>query len=453
MRSTVTAVQEVHGSEAAFLTAIPSASRSFHIFSSFTDNPNEAGVITMFKKNGPQEGSFQHDSVVDGRALRVECKSSSSSGATLVHWNIHNHDLGRADAERLAERLWEDVISAKRHPTGFVLFVSGDWNFLPPGEYRRSISMPNSSTTSVHQAAASGQFSDVFQPILDELVDIGSDPDTRYDSASRLCSRLDRTYVSISTWMIMQLLLQCSVVHDPVSLHDQQISDHAPVIFSIAEKRRLAHSEKTISRYVFDSPLYLESLSALVHAANLDALSVPLRPPKCKVLIREAARIARNETLVNTELNAQARSTIYSSIARCVWRNDSRMFDILTRRSTIGARFLVKDGDSILINDTMKFDSDFNAARRDDTQARIKQAERDSRHQDYARSKSKLASLRRMLELWNPLGKRLSIAGIRVRNDELTYDSSLMLAALANSWEPVFSSRVIDNSRAREFAS
>ena len=41
LRSTITALQEVHGSEAAFRTAIPCANTAFHIFSSFMDNPNE----------------------------------------------------------------------------------------------------------------------------------------------------------------------------------------------------------------------------------------------------------------------------------------------------------------------------------------------------------------------------------------------------------------------------
>jgi hypothetical protein len=466
MRSTVTAIQEVHGSEAAFRTAIPCSSTAFHTFTSFTDNPNEAGVVTMFKKMGSPQSSFRAEAVIEGRALRVECSSSSSDRATFVHWNIHNHDLGRADARRLAARLQADVVSAKSNPTGFVLVVSGDWNFLPPEEFRRSISNPNSTRTSAHRAANPGQLDHVFQPILNELVDIASDLDTRYDSGTNLLSRLDRTYVSIPTWLIMQLHLQSSVVQDALSLHDQKISDHAPVILSIAEKRRLSQDEKPIPRFVFDSPLYLESLTALVHAANLDALSVPLRLPKFKQLIREAARIARNETLSSNDSAAHPRSTIFSSIARCVWRNDLRMFDILSRRSLIASSFLVNDGGTIFINDPIKFDTDFNAARRDATQARIREIESDSmpqieapigvhtpRQQDHKRSRSKIANLRRMLELWNPIGKRLSIVGIRVRPEEVTYESNLMLSALSSNWEPIFARKEIDSCVASSFAS
>ena len=155
----------------------------------------------------------------------------------LVFIDMHNHDLGCADARRLAAKLQTDVVSAKSNPTGFILVVSGDWNFIPPEEFRKSISNPNSTRTSAPRAANPGQLDHVFQPILNELVEIASDLDTRYDSCSCLLSRLDRTYISIPTWLIMQLHLQSSVVQDALSLHEQNISDHAPVILSIAEKR------------------------------------------------------------------------------------------------------------------------------------------------------------------------------------------------------------------------
>ena len=206
------------------------------------------------KKLGSAQESFQPDVIIAGRALRVEFSSPLRIGVTFVHWNIHNHDLGRAQADRLAGRLRNDVISAQADPTGFILIVSGDFNFLPPGEFRKSVSNPNSSRRTAPTAPNPGQLHHVFQPILDQLIDIASDMDTRYDSSSRLCSRLDRIYVSIPTWLIVQLHLVSSVVSDPCSLHDLKISDHAPVTLGIAEKRRLSPDEKPIPRFIFRQP-------------------------------------------------------------------------------------------------------------------------------------------------------------------------------------------------------
>eukprot|EP00973_Karenia_brevis_P087750 12171079-Karenia_brevis.AAC.1 len=39
-----TALQEVHGSQARFVAALPALQKDFHIFSTFSTNPNEGGV-------------------------------------------------------------------------------------------------------------------------------------------------------------------------------------------------------------------------------------------------------------------------------------------------------------------------------------------------------------------------------------------------------------------------
>ena len=194
-----------------------------------------AGVVTMIKKNGSSIDCFHPEAIIVGRALRVEHSCDSSSRA-VVHWNIHNHDLGRVDGAHLAARLHNDVISAQTNPTSFILIVTGDFNFLPPGEYRRSIADPNGTRSAVHPDSNPGQLMNVFQPVLDKLIDIAGDLDTRYDSASQLCSRLDRIYISLPAWLVTQLHFQSSVASAPHSLHDLKISDHAPAILSISEK-------------------------------------------------------------------------------------------------------------------------------------------------------------------------------------------------------------------------
>ena len=159
MKSTGIGVQEVHGSEATFTSSLPAASIVFHIFSSFTENPNEAGVVTMIKKLGSPRESFQPEVIVAGRALRVLYSCPSCSNVSFVHWNIHNHNLGRAEADYLAGRLRNDVRSAHADPSGFIVIVSGDFNFLPPGKFRRSISNPNSSRTAAPTAPNPGKLS------------------------------------------------------------------------------------------------------------------------------------------------------------------------------------------------------------------------------------------------------------------------------------------------------
>ena len=94
-------------------------------------------------------------------------------------------------------------------------------------------------------------------------------------------------------------------------------------------------NDKPIPRFVFDSPVHL------------DALSVPLRLAKYKQLVREAARIARNETLTNNADEYQARCTVFASIARCALRNTGILFDVLNQRPSLAAPWQPEDAPGI----------------------------------------------------------------------------------------------------------
>ena len=236
--------------------------------------------------------------------------------------------------------------------------------------------------------------------------------------------------------------MQSFLYDDPVTLHEQKISDHSPVIVSLAAKRQLRSDERPIPPYVFESPLYKKVLDALVNASGLQMLSVPLRLRKFKQLIREAARIARNDVLLKVQHRHESRATLYLSIARCVWRNDRQLFETLCVSSADAVRHLARDGDTISIKDEGAFDVEFNEARRSAVAGRLRQLV----------SKSRVAALRRMMKLWDPFGKKVSIAGIRLSNGVVVDKPDEMLSALASTCGQVFSQKPIDLHKATEFA-
>ena len=251
------------------------------------------------------------------------------------------HNLQPPGIGRLQGKLQDDLDLARRHPSSYVVIVSGNFNFLSPGEFRHSLSTPN-STRPAECSNQPHQPENTLQHLLLQLVDVAGTLDTRYDSANKMVSRLDRIYISVPTWLLTQFHVQSSTCSDPLTLHQRKISDHIPVVASFAAKRKTAHMERPIPPYVFDSPLYTKAVNALVQASNLDQLSVPLRLPKFKSIIREAARIARNDLLVNAQSHTEAEATIFGTIARCVWTNDSKLFDKLTMTSPIVSRYLVR---------------------------------------------------------------------------------------------------------------
>ena len=152
MKTSITDLQEVHGTEASFRTAAPLICQAFHVFCSFSENAAEAGVITLLRKSTSDSGIFVQDGVIPGRVLRVQAWSSESE-SSLIHWNIHNHDRSGADSIRVKKQIQTDIDAAKARPTCCVVIVSGDFNFLHPCEFRRSVAAPNSTRIDDHSRA------------------------------------------------------------------------------------------------------------------------------------------------------------------------------------------------------------------------------------------------------------------------------------------------------------
>ena len=104
----------------------------------------------------------------------------------------------------------------------------------------------------------------------------------------------------------------------------------------------------------------------------------------------------------------------------CVWRNDSAILHVLTRRSPLAASFLTQDGDSILINEPVRFDRASYIAHRGAMQARIRSIENMPSGVNGKHCRFRIGALRRMNDHWNPLAKRHTIAGIRLNLDQTT---------------------------------
>ena len=98
--------------------------------------------------------------------------------------------------------------------------------------------------------------------------------------------------------MLLQMQVQGITIDDPFHLHQNHISDHALVFISISEKSRLPPTMRPIPQYIFQNPAYRHHLEGLVQVALVDRLSVPLRIMKLKDMMRESARISRNDLLV-----------------------------------------------------------------------------------------------------------------------------------------------------------
>ena len=187
-----------------------------------------------------------------------------------------------------------DVATVQADPTINFMSVSGDFNFLAPGEYHKSVPDPLSSTPDQHDIPSARPHQVVWTLLLK------SSSCTRRTSI-RLRIRVDglsQLYVASRPWLVLQLGLRDAQLHGPFRCHQQEISDHAPAAFHFSIKPQFPVGQRHIPRFVANHR-FPAVLNNLVSTSDIDKLSVPLRLEKFKTLTREAVRIVRDEILAN----------------------------------------------------------------------------------------------------------------------------------------------------------
>ena len=174
-------LQEVHGTELRFLAEFKDlrAQEDFHVFSSFSNNSTEAGVVTLLRSHGTEKSAFSSSAAFQGRALRTVFRSSDGSVASII-WNIHNFGLSTVQAKHLCRLVTVDTDFIAERPLDRSIIVMGDWNCLPVGEARIPMKTPESKP--IHNDNYTGEHTKVMLDMVKGLVDLAIDTPTRYDS-------------------------------------------------------------------------------------------------------------------------------------------------------------------------------------------------------------------------------------------------------------------------------
>ena len=126
---TVLVIQEVRGTEALFREFCTWSLRHLVFFS--LPSAAAGGLITL----GPRLGSglvasqFSFSEPIPGRVSRLEFAVSS---ATLIIWNIHNHDLLSSEARQVATLIREDFENVRAASLEKFALAFGDLNAEHP---------------------------------------------------------------------------------------------------------------------------------------------------------------------------------------------------------------------------------------------------------------------------------------------------------------------------------
>ena len=454
-QANVVCLQESHGSDSDIRDSLTHEAKHFSFFPSFCSDSDSGGVITVIRSSLLLGSTLSSTPLVPGRVLRTcitrgQCK--------WVIYNVHNHGISGPDLASVVEAMSADISAARSLPDACTVAVLGDFNFPAPAEGRLRLETPASSAPSAAYSCAAVRS---WQSALSKLVEIQQCSPTHYCSASHSMSRLDRVYVSIPPYLLTMMSAKCTVTSCPRWSHDKRLSDHAPVACVFSPRSSVHPDSQPIPEFIFKLPGFASIHNALVEAACLDALPTIARWMLHKSILRESARIARDEHVSFHGDIGYAKGMTLSSVARAVWSKNARLACTLISRSAIAAQHLRVSGSDVYLADPPAFESCICDDRYRSFEERIAKEQADTDLSCCAgprRKPSKMQALLRLARLWSPFDRRLVVAGVITgfRSDgspQVVLDSSARLGALSAAWSDTFSAKPSCGATAEEVIS
>jgi hypothetical protein len=305
--------------------------------------------------------------------------------------------------------------------------------------------------------------------MLGKLTEVEQGDATRFDHGSISTSRLDRLYTSIPPWALLNSDVSAVTVIHPRQAHDRQLSDHSPVIMSIAQRKPLQPEMRPIARSIFKHEMYKPIHDRLCDELELDTIPTFERWEVHKEVIREAARLAKEAMFLEAGGSTEAVNMRLTSIARAVTRNDAKLANILITHAAVAREHIEVSNGSVLLKDPLRFRQEVEDSKSKEIDA--SRAELDREYDDMSdastapstayvrrrRKASQSAALMRRAKLWNPFDRRMVLAGVHTpstpfRHGKIMRDPRERARALADGWFPTFCRKDPMPAGAQDFA-
>ena len=218
---------------------------------------------------------------------------------------------------------------------------------------------------------------------------------------------------------MIQWNLTATIMQDPEQLHEQGISDHAPVCVVCQPRRRRPAADQAVLRFVCEPLEYKESLELLMSQSLISRLAPIPKWRELKRLMREAARMARNSLARASTPCLESRRMIFRSISRTVHFDDLKLARTLLGKTTeAGEHLLISEGPcpDVRLKDQIARRRQYEQLQRDILNIRLARAQEAAQDQntpfmEVKRLRAYMRAERRRGKLWAPKGKTLPLPG------------------------------------------
>ena len=396
--------------------------------------------------NSSWNTDIRGEQLATGRVLRTEVETATEpTSRRLITYNVHNFDIRPNERQAVKQRIEADLRLAETDPEHYAVVVTG--NFLAPGDSVKSLTDP----TATHNRVCDH----LWQTLLYNCVEMEQLSPTHFNSSSNSTSRLDRTYIAAPSWIFTMTQADGFTIARPDDLHAREISDHTPVCVQLRAKKSQPRESQPIGKHIFQLPQFKILHDSLCDAAGLDKMGVVTRWETHKAILKEAARLARDEELLQNADKPWCLAQTLSTAARCVWFNNTALAKKLISRSpSFATHVRVQDG-NVSIVDQSSFEAAFIDAKRAWRAHEATAIEELIIFQGKTQLTPKKNALERMSRLWRTQDKRLVLQGIRIslgegQGHKTVTDPIGKVAALSAHWTPVFDRKPFDADLAYE---
>ncbi len=358
--SQITAVFESHGSRSLVKRVFRQHAKSFHLFHATTGSDNAGGLLLFVRRSTvPTElPTLSHP--VPGRVARLLVPHGVQE---LRVWAVHNFGLSDETIGDVCASVRRDLRDAASDPSRVIVFLVGDFNFLPRGEEAAYLATPTLAYTTLGGSRKITGSDVKLAKLLGEMVELQQSQPTHFDNATSSESRLDRGYTSLPGWLLLSHRFQAGTLFDCRWIHKQGVSDHAPVCINFRKDLPIQSGARPITASACKTPLFLRSLESLLLTWNVPQMHPFSRWRWHKYCIREAARCSRNDALTAFPDSPQSRALTYASMGRAVWRNDVILAKNLILRSRSAAFHLSIHDGYVDLDFPEQFEKDFAEAK------------------------------------------------------------------------------------------
>ena len=195
--------------------------------------------------------------------------------------------------------------------------VCGDFNFDEEENNSVILSSELKRFSRHHSADNKRALSNALSP----FVQASCDMHTHFHKRSNSLNSIDKVFFCAPSWLILLPVFFAAVERSPVALSDAGLSDDAPLYVSFSLRGSSKDAGKVIPSCVCQSPRFRKPLDTYCNAAALDELPDSIAIPQHKAIIKEVAKIVRNESHLEKELSLQCKIASLSALARVVSYN------------------------------------------------------------------------------------------------------------------------------------